>query len=51
MTPEWLVVFAGEYGEENVFYRGTSRNDIERQATEDRPDTPIVRIEPVVGEE
>jgi len=49
--PEWRVVFAGLWGEEVVWYRGASRNDIERQAEADRPDTPIILIEPVTEEE
>ena len=49
--PEWRVVFANTWGEEVVWYRGTSRKDIERQAEADRPDTPIVSIEPVTEED
>ena len=49
--PEWRVVFAGPWGEEVVWYRGASRNSVEQQAHDDRPETPIVRIEPVTEEE
>ena len=49
--PEWRVVFAGPYGEEVVWYRGDTFEDVERQAQDDRPIMPILSIEPVTEEE
>ena len=49
--PEWRVVFADEYGEEVVWYRGDTLEDVERQAQTDRPIMPIRSITKVTEEE